>query len=457
VRVSTVPATATIERLSGWGRTAPAMGLVDKVVGPESIHALMHTQSRGLIARGMGRSYGDAAQCSGGLTVDMTGLSFIGEIDSATGTVLVGAGVTLHSLLQRIIPEGWFVPVTPGTRYISVGGAIAADVHGKNHHRDGSFARHVSEMTLATPTGTYTVSPDGDADLFWATAGGMGLTGFVVSATLHLERIETTWLRVRSEPFYELDRLMSTMEETDEGHPYSVAWLDCAKPARGGIRCALSWADRCTMEDLPAALRSRPLEVPRGPRATVRRPPRLRLVNRLSTPLVNEAWFRATTLKREKIQSACAYFHPLDAIAGWNVLYGRSGFVQYQFAVPVKRRDVIIKAVASIIDARVSSFLPVLKRFGPGTPGPLSFPLAGWTLAIDFPVGPPQLPALLDRLDDLIAEAGGRVYLAKDARLKPQHFEAMYPLANAFAAVRRRVDPEGRITSDLDRRLGISR
>ena len=255
----------------------------------------------GLFARGMGRSYGDAAQCSGGLTVDMTEMSFIGEIDSATATVSVGAGVTLHALLQRIIPEGWFVPVTPGTRYISVGGAIAADVHGKNHHRDGSFARHVTEMTLATPTGTYTVSPDRDADLFWATAGGMGLTGVVVSATLRLEMIETTWLRVRSQPFYQLDQLMSTMEETDESHHYSVAWLDCARPFRGGIRSALSWGDECAADDLPAALRSRPLKVPQAPRMTVPRPPPVRLVNRLSTALLNEAWFRATTLQRGKI------------------------------------------------------------------------------------------------------------------------------------------------------------
>ena len=407
--------TVTRERLSGWGRTAPSTGLVDKATGPESIQALMHTQRGGIVARGMGRSYGDAAQCSGGLTVDMTELSFIGEIDSATATVEVGAGVSLHALLRRIIPEGWFVPVTPGTRYVSVGGAIAADVHGKNHHRDGSFARHVAEMTIVTPTGTYTVSPDRDADLFWATAGGMGLTGIVVSATLRLEMIETTWLRVQSQPFFQLDRLMSTMEETDESHHYSVAWLDCAKPARGGIRSALSWGDQCAADDLPAALRSRRLEIPQATKVTVPRPPPVRLVNRLSTSLLNEVWFRATILQREKFQSACAYFHPLDAIAGWNVLYGRSGFVQYQFAVPGDRGDVITDAVTSIIDARVASILSVLKRFGPGTPGPLSFPLAGWTLALDFPVGPPQLPALLDRLDDLVAEAGGRVYLAKDA------------------------------------------
>ena len=455
--VSTAPDAATFKRLSGWGRTASATGLVEKAIGPESIHALMQTQSNGLIARGMGRSYGDAAQCSGGLTVDMTELSSIGEIDPATATVAVGAGVSLHALLQRIIPEGWFVPVTPGTRYVSVGGAIAADVHGKNHHRDGSFARHVAEMTIATPTGTYTVSPDRDADLFWATAGGMGLTGIVVSATLRLEMIETTWLRVQSQPFFQLDRLMSTMEETDESHHYSVASLDCAKPVRGDIRSALSWGDQCRVNDLPAALRSRLLEVPKAPMVSVRRPPPVRLVNRLSASMLNEVWFRATTLQREKFQSACAYFHPLDAIAGWNVLYGGSGFVQYQFAVPANRGDVVVEAVASIIDARVASVVSVLKRFGPGTPGPLSFPIAGWTLALDFPVGPPQLPALLDRLDDLVTEAGGRVYLAKDARLKPQHFEAMYPLANAFAAVRRRVDPEGQITSDLDRRLGIPR
>ena len=449
--------TVSRERLSGWGRTAPSTGLVDKASGPESIQALLHTQRGGLIARGMGRSYGDAAQCSGGLTVDMTELSFIGEIDSATGTVAVGAGVSLQVLLRRIIPEGWFVPVTPGTRYVSVGGAIAADVHGKNHHRDGSFARHVAEMTIATPTGMYTVSPDRDADLFWATAGGMGLTGIVVSATLRLEMIETTWLRVQSQPFFQLDRLMSTMEETDESHHYSVASLDCAKPVRGDIRSALSWGDQCAADDLPVALRSRLLEVPQATKVTVPRPPPVRLVNRLSTLLLNEVWFRATTLQREKFQSACAYFHPLDAIAGWNVLYGRSGFVQYQFAVPANRGDVVVDAVASIIDARVASVVSVLKRFGPGTPGPLSFPIAGWTLALDFAVGPPQLPALLDRLDDLVAEAGGRVYLAKDARLKPQHFEAMYPLAGTFAAVRRRVDPEGQITSDLDRRLGIPR
>jgi decaprenylphospho-beta-D-ribofuranose 2-oxidase len=457
VTVSTVPDAATLERLSGWGRTAPATGLVYKAIGPESVLTLMHTQNSSLVARGMGRSYGDAAQCSGGLTVDMSELSFIGEIDSAAGTVTVGAGVTLHTLLQRVIPEGWFVPVTPGTRYISVGGAIAADVHGKNHHRDGSFARHVVEMTLATPIGTHTVSPDQDPELFWATAGGMGLTGIVLSATLRLEMIETTWLRVWSKPVYQLDRLMSMMADTDEDHCYSVAWLDCAKPARGGIRSALSWADPCTVEDLPAALRSRRLEAPRAPSVTVRRPPPVRLVNRLSTPLLNEAWFRATTFKRERIQSACAYFHPLDAIAGWNVLYGRCGFVQYQFVVPDDRGDVVGQAVASIMDAGVPSFLSVLKRFGPGTPGPLSFPQAGWTLALDFPVGPRQLPALLDRLDDLIAEAGGRVYLAKDARLQPRHFEAMYPRADAFAAVRRRVDPRGQLTSDLDRRLGIPR
>ena len=175
----------------------------------------------------MGRSYGDAAQCSGGLTVDVTGLDHIGEVDEATGTIQVEGGANLHELMKRIVPAGWFVGATPGTRYVSVGGAIAADVHGKNHHRDGGFARHVVEMTIVTPTGVETVSPDADPELFWATAGGMGLTGVVVRATLRLIPLETSWIRVATRRFSRLGDLMAAMEDTDHEYRYSVAWLDC--------------------------------------------------------------------------------------------------------------------------------------------------------------------------------------------------------------------------------------
>ena len=205
----------------------------------------------GVIARGLGRSYGDAAQCSGGLTIDASGFSDIGHLDDSSGTIDVGGGVSLHDLMRHIIPSGWFVAVTPGTRHVSIGGAIAADVHGKNHHRDGSFANHVVELTLVTPTGTFTVSPDVDSELFWATAGGMGLTGVVISARLRLIPIETSWIQVDSRRFARLDDLMSTMEDSDDRYRYSVAWLDCLGHRHGNHRSVLSRGDHAPSGVIP--------------------------------------------------------------------------------------------------------------------------------------------------------------------------------------------------------------
>ncbi len=223
----------------------------------------------GLIARGMGRSYGDAAQCSGGLTLDMTGLDHIGALDETLGTIEVGGGVHLHALMRHLIPMGWFVAVTPGTRYVTVGGAIAADVHGKNHHREGSFTQHVLEMTLATPTGVHTVAPDRDAELFWATAGGMGLTGVVVDAVLQLIPIETSWMQVDTQRFTTLEALMSTMEQTDSRYRYSVAWLDCVGSQKGGHRSVLTRGHHAPRSVMPDRLLGRSREVPRDPRFRV--------------------------------------------------------------------------------------------------------------------------------------------------------------------------------------------
>ena len=315
--------------------------------------------------------------------------------------------MSLHDLMRRIIPSGWFVAVTPGTRYVSVGGAIAADVHGKNHHRDGSFARHVLEMTLVTPTGTVTVSPADDPELFWGTAGGMGLTGIVVSATLQLIPIATSWILVDSERFTDLGKLMATMEETDHRYRYSVAWLDCVSHQDGGYRSVLTRGDHAPSEAIPHRWRGRRWEVPAGPRIRVPRSAPRRVVNRMSVRALNEAWFRLSSTSRAALRPLSGFFHPLDGVGSWNLLYGPDGFVQYQFAVPPERGDVVEEAVAGISSSGLPSFLAVLKRFGPGTPGPLSFSQEGWTLALDFPLGPPGLPALLDRLDDLVAGAGG--------------------------------------------------
>ncbi|HWD53784.1 MAG TPA: FAD-binding oxidoreductase [Acidimicrobiales bacterium] len=419
----------------------------------DTVVRLLEHPGRPLIARGLGRSYGDAAQSSGGLVVETARLSWIGELDEETGCIEVGGGVSLHHLLQEVIPRGWFVAVTPGTRHVSVGGAIASDIHGKNHHCDGSFARHVTTMTLATPVGRKVVTPDDDAELFWATAGGMGLTGVVVRATLRLIPIETSWMQVENRRFTTLGALMSAMEQSDEEHRYSVAWLDCLASRDGRRRSILTLGGHAPLSVLPERLRARRLESPGETRLRVPVAPPVRMANRLSVRLLNEGWFRVSS--HGSLVALRTYFHPLDGIGGWNVLYGPEGFVQYQFAVPLERGDVVEEAVECIAASGVPSFLAVLKRFGPGTPGPLSFAQSGWTLALDFPVGPAGLSALLDALDERVAAAGGRVYLAKDARLRPELVPVMYPRLGELRAVRQRVDPRAVLTSDLSRRLGL--
>jgi decaprenylphospho-beta-D-ribofuranose 2-oxidase len=443
--------------VSGWGRTAPSRATV---VAPrteaEVEAALAGSELRGVIARGLGRSYGDAAQCAGGTVLDMRNLSEVGDVDPATGDVTAAAGASLDELVRRFLPAGWFPPVTPGTRQVTVGGAIAADVHGKNHHRDGSFARHVGSLTVATPTGTRTVTPGDDGELFWGSAGAMGLTGVVTRATLRLLAVETDRMVVDTDRFDDLDALMAAMEDGDAGYRYSVAWVDCnGRGGRSG-RSVLTRGDHARREDLPPAHRGRPPRPPGRPRVRVGRPGPSGLLNPVTVAAFNELWYRrAPRRRRGELQAVASFFHPLDGVADWNLLYGRRGFLQYQFVVGPDRGDVVSGVIERLGAARIPSFLAVLKRFGPASPGPLSFPVPGWTLALDLPFGPPTLAAELDRLDEMVAEAGGRVYLAKDSRLRPDLVATMYPRLGELAALRRRVDPEGMLRSDLARRLGV--
>jgi len=442
--------------LSGWGRTAPS---VAKVVAPATetdVAAVFEHAAGGVIARGLGRSYGDAAQLAGGTVIDARGLGGIGDIDEATGLVTVGAGTSLQDLLDVAVPRGFFAMVTPGTRQVTVGGAIAADVHGKNHHRDGAFCQHVTSLRLVTPAGAMTVSPSEDPEVFWATAGGMGLTGVVTAATLRLTPIETDQVLVDTDRCGDLDAVMAAMASADDDRRYSVAWIDCMTTGARMGRGVLTRGDHARREDLgdrgahraprsPAASRLKvPLVAPSG------------LLNKASIRAFNEAWFRKAPRHRadEPVELG-AFFHPLDFVADWNLLYGPRGVVQYQLAVPDAGHDAVRASIELLAASGVPSFLAVLKRFGPADPGVLSFPIQGWTLALDMPVGPPQLPGVLDRLDELVAEAGGRVYLAKDARLDPRHLPSMYPRLGELAALRERLDPSGLLASDLSRRLGV--
>jgi decaprenylphospho-beta-D-ribofuranose 2-oxidase len=445
------------EQLAGWGGTSPSVADVTHPRSSAEVGAIIATRPyRGLIARGLGRSYGDAAQNAGGTVMDATGLDAHRWVDRSGGVIAVAGGTSLDSLLRAIVPAGWFVPVSPGTRQVTVGGAVAADIHGKNHHCDGSFVSHMTAFTLATPTGVTTVTPESDGELFWATAGGLGLTGVILEVTVRLLRVRTSAIRVLSERGSDLDDVMARMDRRDERHRYSVAWVDGLGRGRHFGRGVITWGDHAEPQDLPVRQRRDPLAFDGGSGLELPGVPLPRLVSTPAVTAFNEAWFRrAPAAPRTTIEPLASFFHPLDAVGGWNRLYGRHGFVQYQFVVPFGAEDVVRTALERLRTAGCPSFLAVLKRMGEPSPGPLSFPRPGWTLALDVPAGRADLSPVLDGIDDAVAAAGGRVYLAKDSRLRPEMVPVMYPELGRWLAVKRRIDPEAVFTSDLGRRLGL--
>jgi decaprenylphospho-beta-D-ribofuranose 2-oxidase len=426
---------------------------MSEVQTPTSEELVAHELARadGVIARGLGRSYGDAAQLSGGVVINNRSLGGIGAI-APDGVVTLGAGVSIEELLDVTIPLGWFIPVTPGTRQVTIGGAVAADVHGKNHHRDGSLGDHVLEMRLVTPRGTFTVSPRHEPELFWSTIGGMGLTGIVTTVTLRLHKIETDKVLVDTTRYGQIDDVMAAMLSGDDDYHYSVAWVDCmTKGARMG-RAILTRGEHAKRRDLEMTS----LTAPKAPRLRVPLSAPAGLLNSVSIRAFNEVWFRRAPEHREgEEQTLGEFFHPLDGISDWNRLYGRRGFVQYQFAVSDAQSESVVRAIERLSSSGVASFLAVLKRFGPANHGLLSFPVSGWTLALDLPVGPAALPGVLDDLDEMVMEAGGRVYLAKDSRLSPETVRVMYPRLPEFLEIKNRVDPQHQLASDLARRLHL--
>ena len=441
--------------LTGWGRTAPTLAAVSSPRAADGVAAaLAAAGARGVIARGLGRSYGDAAQNAGGSVVDMTSFAGVRALDLERDEVTVDAGISIEALTRFLVPRGRFPAVVPGTGKVTVGGAIASDIHGKNHHRDGGFDDHVVALELLSASGEVLEAARGDA-AFEATAGGMGLTGVILGATLALRRIETSRMRVDTERASDLDDLMAKMTSGDSDYRYSVAWIDCLARGAGLGRSILLRGEHAVPADLPPADRERPLELPRF--RSVAAPPWAPpgLLSTATMRAFNELWFRrAPAERRGLLEGVRQFFHPLDAVDGWNRLYGPRGMLQYQFVVPLGAEPTMRSILERLSSAGTGSFLAVFKRMGEPS-GALSFPMRGWTLTLDMPAGDGRLVELLDGLDELVAAAGGRVYLAKDSRLRPELLDAMYPGLERWREARSRLDPHGRMRSDLDRRLGL--
>jgi decaprenylphospho-beta-D-ribofuranose 2-oxidase len=436
--------------LTGWGRTAPSRAFVAAPRDVAQLQEIIAAQpARGLLARGAGRSYGDAAQNAGGYVLHPVTAPRV-EVDAAAATARVSASTTFAQLLGQVVPHGLLPPVLPGTRHLTVGGAVAADVHGKNQHRDGTVSAWIDEIDLLDGEGRQRLlTREGEPEAFRATVGGMGLTGVILGVKLRLLKIGSTELEVTSRRLPDLDGLLAAMDAATSR--YTVAWIDPSGAGRSLGRGVLDTGDHLTSPGPADAggLAYRPGRAPRAPvlpfcpfsPATAR--------------AFNALWYRTAPAELSGLVPLHRYFHRLDAVSQWNRALGPRGFLQYQFVVPPDADKIIAEVLATLRRHRAAPFLGTLKRFGPASGNYLSFPGPGWSLAVDFPSGNSGLRTVLDHLDRRVAELGGRVYLAKDARLRPDTFAAMYRSLGSWRAAREQLDPRGVFCSDLGRRLGL--
>lgn len=442
--------------LTGWGRYPVVRGRVRR---PEQVRELLDivrgAANQTVLARGAGRSYGDASANPGGPTVLMERLNRILSFDGRTGVVRCEAGVTFDDLLQTFLPRGWFPAVTPGTRFVTVGGAVAGDVHGKNHHRVGSFSSCVRSILLVTATGeALACSPTSNRDFFLATVGGMGLTGVIQEVELALRPVETAYVRARHFRAANLDEAIGLLREHDATHEYSVAWVNTMAEGRRLGESIVSFGNHAVGVNLDGNARGQPLNASPGahPRIFIDLPSWT--INRLSVRAFNAIYVRLHKGGRSLV-GYDEFFYPLDRLQDWNRLYGRNGFVQYQCAAPEDSGPAMLRSLLDHCHRnRIPSSLGVLKRFGPGG-GWLSFPIPGFTLSLDIPFQPGVLAAL-NELDELVIRSGGRVNLGKDARLNPQAFRAMYAEYPRWLAVKSAVDPYNRFSSALGVRLQLA-
>jgi|688.fasta_scaffold68065_2 decaprenylphospho-beta-D-ribofuranose 2-oxidase len=440
------------EILSGWGLVPSSTTSVVQIEALSDHLALAKKET--VIARGLGRGYGDCAVSGRGITV-LTDSS--GRLKIEDGVLEASSGVSIDEVLRFCVPLGYFIPVTPGTKFVTIGGAIAADVHGKNHHKDGSFGSFVIELELMIADGSIQrISPSSNSRLFWATVGGMGLTGVILKAKVQLPAVKTSRILGTNIVCKNLEELMNEMVRADDYAKYSVAWVDTLARGKKLGRSILSIGDHAAETDLGKQLRKDPLQYSSKQLISFPRVAFSGFINRFTVRVFNALWFyKAKFTKKRKLVSFDGFFYPLDGVRDWNRVYGSAGFIQYQFSVPDEASHLVKLILEKLAEHKIPSFLSVLKRFGPQGEGLLSFPSKGWTLAVDIPTGVDGLGELLDELDENVVTAGGRLYFAKDSRMNPRHVEKMYPKLEEFREVKREVDAENVFQSNLSRRLGL--
>ncbi|GAS99427.1 oxidoreductase [Mycolicibacterium canariasense] len=458
----------TPRSLTGFGRTAPSVAQVLSTPDVEVIAAAVRQVAdadaaspsylqRGIVARGLGRSYGDHACNGGGIVVDMTRLNRIHSLSSETAIADVDAGVSLDQLMKAALPFGLWVPVLPGTRQVTVGGAIGSDIHGKNHHSAGSFGNHVLSLDLLMADGEVrTLTPEGStSELFWATIGGNGLTGIVIRARIAMTRTETAYFIADGVATADLDETIAVhLDGSEDKYTYSSAWFDLISPPPKLGRAAVSRGSLARLDQLPKKLAKNPLKFDAPQLLTVPDIFPISAMNKLSFTAIGEVYYRLGGTYQGKILNLSQFYHMLDLVSGWNNAYGPAGFAQHQFLVPPDALDEFKDIIRWIQTSGHYSALNVFKLFGPGNKAPLSFPMAGWNVAMDFPMKP-GVNEFLNELDDRAMEFGGRVYTAKDSRVSAEKFHKMYPRIDEWIAVRRKADPNGVFASDMARRLEL--
>jgi FAD/FMN-containing dehydrogenase len=418
-----------ITKVTNWGNypvvntqfTEPAFlsGVVDKI-----------KKSTAIIARGNGRCYGDSALAPN--IISMLQLNRFLNFDKVTGIIECESGVMLSDILNFIVPNGYFLPVTPGTKYITLGGAIAADIHGKNHHKEGCFGQYVMSIKLLNEFGDYVeCSRHTNYELFKQTVGGMGLTGVIISASFSLKKIETAFIKQRSRKARNLSEAMQIFSET-ENYTYSVAWVDCLSGGNSLGRSLVMSGEHANLNDIQKYKISNPLKLHSEPKLNVPIFMPAWLLNKYSVRAFNFLYYNKQFKKSiDTVIHYDPYFYPLDAINNWNRIYGRPGFTQYQFVLPPESSFNGLKEIFKrIAQSGEGSFLAVLKTMGAqNTDSVMSFPFPGYTLALDFKISD-KVFKLLNELDTIVAEHKGRLYLAKDVRMSATFFEETYGYNN---------------------------